>query len=137
MSDRRQKPLSTMTHTRIFIGVLSVVYGIAGYIFSYKSGISGVVQFDNHGWLWAFLLITFGGIMMLSAIAEIRGCTGRWSREVAASLLAITWLGIFARTFEGGADTISLIAPVMIGGILWSWFAEAKVARVVAKREAK
>jgi hypothetical protein len=137
MSDRRMSALSTMTRTRIMTGLLSVIHGIGAYCFNYGVGLSGVVRHDQHGWLWSFFLILFGGMMLLSAIAEMRGCTQRWSRELSASLLSVTWLGVFFYSFEGGADTITLLAPVMFGACLWSWIAESKVARVVAQREDK
>ena len=137
MSDRRVKPLTTMTRCRVIIGLLSIVHGIGGYFFTYGIGLSGIVRAEEDGWLWPVMLILFGGMMTLSAVAEIRGHCARWPREFAASLLSVTWIGVFFYSFEGGADTITLLSPVMIGAIIWSWVSEGRVARIIAQSETK
>ncbi len=133
MTDRRVNTLSTMTRTRILIGLLSIIHGMGGYFFNYGIGLSGIVRSDPHGWLWTVFLVLFGGMMILSAIAEMRGCKARWSRELSASLLCVTWIGIFFYSFEGGPDTLTLISPIMFGACLWAWISEGKVARIVAQ----
>ena len=135
--DRRIKPLTTMTRCRVIIGLLSIVHGIGGYFFNYGVGISGIVRADEYGWLWPMFLVLFGGAMMLSAVAEIRGHCSRWPREFSASLLSVTWIGIFFNSFEGGADTITLLSPIMVGAIIWSWVSEGRVARIIAQSETK
>ena len=136
MTDRRVKPLTTMTRCRVIIGLLSIVHGIGGYFFNYGIGISGIVRAEQDGWLWPVLLIIFGGSMTLAAVAEIRGHCSRWPREFSASLLTVTWVGIFFYSFEGGIDTITLISPVMVGAIILSWISEGRVARVIAQSKA-
>ena len=74
--------------------------------------------------------------MTLAAMAEIRGHCSRWPREFSASLLTVTWVGIFFYSFEGGIDTVTLISPVMVGAIIWSWISEGRVARVIAQSKA-
>ena len=74
--------------------------------------------------------------MMLSAIAEIRGRGNRSVREFSASLLSVTWIGIFFYSFQNGASTVTLISPVMVGAVIWAWISEGKVARVIAQSKA-
>jgi len=134
--DRRIKPLTTMTRCRVIIGLLSITYGIGGYVFHHNVGLSGVVLNDEYGWLWPVFLILFGGMMTLSAIAEIRGRGTRSMREFSAALLSVTWVGIFFYSFQNGASTITLISPVMVGAVIWAWISEGRVARVIAQNKA-
>ena len=110
-----------------------MAHGVGAYFLKAGSGLSSIVHSDEFGWLWPVFLVLFGGMMALSALAEIRGKGTRAARELAASLLSVTWVGLFFYSFEGGANTLTLISPVMVGAVIWSWISEGRVARIVAQ----
>jgi hypothetical protein len=119
-----------MMRLRMFMGLTSALQGFGGLKFEdYDVGVGYLVNHSEDGWQFSAALI-FGGLVMLWAAArEWFGERRRRCRIVSAFLLAVTWIAVFFHSLEGGAEPVTLIAPVYVFFCFWSWHGEATVER--------
>jgi hypothetical protein len=127
--ERRNVICDTMFYTRLLLACLSIMHGIGSVAFDYGVGLSAIVHDQSHGWLFSAGLIGCSLLLMFSLIGEYYGLDERFCRDMSMSLLAVTWTALFFHSFKGGADTLSLVAPVYIVFCVWAWVREANVAR--------
>jgi hypothetical protein len=125
----------SMLRSRVMLGSIAVAHGVSGLAFDYPAGISYLVTMQQAGWLYSACLIVFGSVMFVAAIGEWAGHKGRWCREFSAALLMVTWIAVFKHSFEGGADSLTILAPMYFMFTAWSWYVEARAARRAAQQE--
>jgi hypothetical protein len=120
-----------MFYTRLFLAVLSIAHGIGGVLFDYHVGLSGIVHAQSGGWLFSAGLVGFGALLLVSLYGEYKGNADRFCRDMSLSILAVTWFAIFVHSFEGGADTLTLVSPLYALFAGWSWIREANISRKI------
>jgi hypothetical protein len=118
-----------MMRLRMFMGLTTALYGVAGLQFEYDVGISWLVQEEPEGWQFGAAMIFSGLLMLWAATREWTGERRRRCRVISAFVLMVTWISVFFHSLEGGPDSITLVAPVYIWFCTWSWLGEATLHR--------
>lgn len=117
--------MSAMVRCRIFVGLTSAAQGAGGVLFDNPVGLSALVHWYTHGWLWSALLIGAGVLMALVALSEIFGRRA-WGAFPSAFILGSVWIGVAMNSGRDGMDTVVLLAPIYTAWCGWTSFEIAK-----------
>lgn len=120
---------SSMMRLRMFIGLTSAIHGLGALRFEYDVGVAWLVRAFADGWQFAAALLLGGLLMAYAAGREWGGERRRRCRSISAFVLTVTWIAVFFNSLQGGADTVTLLAPVYVFFCFWAWLGEASVQR--------
>jgi hypothetical protein len=118
-----------MMRLRMFLGLTSALHGLGALRFQYDVGIAWLVRMIPDGWQFAAALIFAGLLMAYAAAREWGGERRRSYRSISSFALAVTWIAVFFNSLDGGADTVTLLAPAYVFFCFWAWLGEASVQR--------
>lgn len=111
------------------MGLTSALHGLGALRFDFDVGVAALVRETRDGWHFAAALIFAGLLMAYAAGREWSGERRRRCRSISAFLLAVTWIAVFFNSLDGGADTVTLLAPAYVFFCFWAWLGEASVQR--------